>query len=161
MFKPKLLYHYLILPILICTELYIPPDSEVLTWWLGKLNIIERYIIDILVVQLAVLMLVKKACWWKTCMLVKNLHQHSPPKFHDVGENNVGEIVCWRKKICSFKIICMLVNYVGENFDVCWWKVFLMTKYVCWWKMLVKNLCWWNYFTEICMLVKTFTNMQL
>ena len=49
-------------------------------------------------------------------MLVKNLHQHSPPKFHDVGENNVGEIVCWRKKICSFKIICMLVNYVGENF---------------------------------------------
>ena len=27
--------------------------------------------------------------------------------------------------------------------------------------MLVKNLCWWNYFTEICMLVKTFTNMQL
>ena len=63
-------------------------------------------------------MLVKNACWWKTCMLVKNLHQHSPPKFHDVGENNVGEIVCWRKKICSFKIICMLVNYVGENFDV-------------------------------------------
>ena len=100
-------------------------------------------------------MLVKNACWWKTCMLVKNLHQHSPPKFHDVGENNVGEIVCWRKKICSFKIICMLVNYVGENFDVCWWKVFLLTKYVCWWKMLVKNLCWWNYFTEICMLVKS------
>ena len=93
---------------------------------------------------MAVLMLVKNACWWKTCMLVKNLHQHSPPKFHDVGENNVGEIVCWRKKICSFKIICMLVNYVGENFDVCWWKVFLMTKYVCWWKMLVKNVCWWK-----------------
>ena len=89
-------------------------------------------------------MLVKNGCWWKTCMLVKNLHQHSPPKFHDVGENNVGEIVCWRKKICSFKIICMLVNYVGENFDVCWWKVFLLTKYVCWWKMLVKNVCWWK-----------------
>ena len=119
-------------------------------------------------------MCVGERCWWKfspTCsfyshiytnfMLVKNLHQHSPPKFHDVGENNVGEIVCWRKNICSFKIICMLVNYVGENFDVCWWKVFLMTKYVCWWKMLVKNVCWWNYFTEICMLVKTFTNMQL
>ena len=56
-------------------------------------------------------------------MLVKNLHQHSPPKFHDVGENNVGEIVCWRKKILSFKIICMLVNsvvkilmYVGEKY---------------------------------------------
>ena len=95
-------------------------------------------------------MLVKNACWWKTCMLVKNLHQHSPPKFHDVGENNVGEIVCWRKKICSFKIICMLVNYVGENFDVCWWKVFLMTKYVCWWKPSEPNIWslikigWWS-----------------
>ena len=97
-------------------------------------------------------MLVKNACWWKTCMLVKNLHQHSPPKFHDVGENNVGEIVCWRKKICSFKIICMLVNYVGENFSVCWWKVFSLVKYVCWWEV---------YVGEICMLVKTFTNMQL
>ena len=106
-------------------------------------------------------MLVKNACWWKTCMLAKNLHQHSPPKYHDVGENNVGEIVCWRKKICSFKIICMLVNYVGENFNVCWRKVFLSKLYVCWWKMLLKNLCWWNYFTEICMLVKTFTDMQL
>ena len=97
-------------------------------------------------------MLVKNACWWKTCMLAKNLHQHSPPKYHDVGENNVGEIVCWRKKICSFKIICMLVNYVGENFSVCWWKVFLLVKYVCWWEV---------YVGEICMLVKTFTNMQL
>ena len=39
------------------------------------------------------------------CMLVKNLYvgeKPSPPKFHDVVENNVGEIVCWRKKICSF-----------------------------------------------------------
>ena len=70
-------------------------------------------------------------------MLVKNLHQHSPPKFHDVGENNVGEIVCWRKNICSFKIICMLVNYVGENFSVCWRKVFSLTVL-----MLVKNICW-------------------
>ena len=104
-------------------------------------------------------MLVKNACWWKTCMLAKNLHQHSPPKYHDVGENNVGEIVCWRKKICSFKIICMLVNYVGENFSVCWWKVFSLVKYVCWWEVYVGEifyqhaafthtftqiLCWWK-----------------
>ena len=103
-------------------------------------------------------MLVKNGCWWKTCMLVKNFHRHSPPKFHDVSENNVGEIVCWRKKICSFKIICMLVNYVGENFDVCWWKVFLLKKYVCWWKMLVK-LFHWNVHVDqnfFCMLVKSF-----
>ena len=101
-------------------------------------------------------MLVKNACWWKTCMLVKNLHQHSPPKFHDVGE-----IVCWRKKICSFKIICMLVNYVGENFDVCWWKVFLMTKYVCWWKMLVKNVCWWKIYVGEIISLKYVANFML
>ena len=52
-------------------------------------------------------------------MLVKNFHQHSTRKLHDVGENNVGEIVCWRKKNFSFKIICMLVNNVGENSYVC------------------------------------------
>ena len=69
------------------------------------------------------------------CMLVKNLHQHSPPKFHDVGENNVGEIVCWRKKICSFKNICMLENYVGEIFaakSVFVGEICMLVKYVCW-----------------------------
>ena len=83
----------------------------------------------------AVLMLVKNACSWKICMLVKDFHQHSPPKLHDVGENNVGEVVCWRKKICSLKTIYMLVKiflYVGK-------------KYFRWWNM---------YVGEICMLVK-------
>ena len=84
----------------------------------------------------AVLMLVKNACWRKTFILVKNFHHHSTPKYHDVGKN-VGEILCWRKKICSFKIICMLVNYVDENFSVCWRKVFSLVKYVCWWSMYV------------------------
>ena len=67
----------------------------------------------------------------------------TPPKLHDVGENNVGEKVCWRKKICSFKIICTLVNYVGENFSVCWRKAFLLAVL-----MLVKDI------DEKCMLVK-------
>ena len=67
------------------------------------------------------------------CMLVKNLHKHSP-KFHDVGENNVGGKVCWRKKICSFKIICLLVKSIFAGYS---------------------NV------GEICMLVKTFTDMQL
>ena len=68
-------------------------------------------------------------------MLVKDFHQHSPPKLHDVGENNVGEVVCWRKKICSLKIICMLVNYVGENFSVRWRNVFSLAVL-----MLVKDV---------------------
>ena len=28
----------------------------------------------------------------------------------DVGETNVGGIVWWRKKICSFTILCMFVK---------------------------------------------------
>ena len=36
--------------------------------------------------------------------------------------------------------VLMLVKDVGENFSVCWQKVFSWVKYVCWWKMLVKIL---------------------
>ena len=43
-------------------------------------------------------------------MLVKNLHQHSPPKLHDVGENNVGEKVCEKRSAQNYM-------YVGE---LCW-----------------------------------------
>ena len=87
---------------------------------------------------------------------MKNMY----PKLLDVGENNVGEIVCWRKKNFSFKIICMLVNNVGENSYVCWRKVFLLTTYiVCIYSiycMLVK------YVSEKCMLVKLFhSNMYV
>ena len=104
--------------------------NRLLTW--NKPS--HRVFRSISFVKMAVLMLVKNACSWKICMLVKDYHQHSPPKLHDVGE-----VVCWREKICSLKIICMLVNYVGENFSVCWRKVFSLTVL-----MLVKNICWWN-----------------
>jgi len=47
-------------------------------------------------------------------MLVKNLHQHSPPKFHDVGEDNVGE-----KGSMLAKKDLLIQNdmYIGE---LCW-----------------------------------------
>ena len=58
---------------------------------------------------------------WSFILLGKNF----PPDFTNsaggmlmkhVGENIVDEIVCEREKICSFKIICMLVNYVDKKF---------------------------------------------
>ena len=79
-------------------------------------------------------MLVKNACWWKTCMLVKNFHQHSPPKLHDVGENNVGEIVCWRKKnshsklyVCWWIMLVKILMYVSEKF-FCWRHMYYCSK---------------------------------
>ena len=45
--------------------------------------------------------------------------------------------------VCLFKIICTLVNYVGENFSACWRKTFSLASL-----MLVKDI------GEKCMLVK-------
>jgi len=79
-------------------------------------------------------------------------HQHH---YSHVTEKNVGEIVCWRKKICSFKIM-----FVGE---LCGWKFFCtLAKRIFVGCSNVGERCWLKIYNgEICTLVKTFTDMQL
>ena len=62
------------------------------------------------------------------------------------GCSHVGEIVCWRKKIWSFTIICMF----GE---LCWRKLIFFREHSlhqntenC---LLTYSLCWLTYFTNI------------
>ena len=77
--------------------------------------------------------------------------------------SDVGEI-CWRKKVCWWRIFCMLVKlYVGEyrNLNVCWWSMLVKNllyvgeKYCMLVKILYGNLnvCWWS------MLVKFFLHV--
>ena len=90
---------------------------------------------------------VREGCWWKMHVCEKHVCLWKTfTKIHllnCVMVNNVGEKVCWRKKICSFKIKSTLVNYVCENFSVCWQIAFSLAVL-----KLVKDI------GEKCMLVK-------
>ena len=60
---------------------------------------------------------VGEGCWGKPCMLLKAFTNIQLLDSGDFGEKNVGEIVYWRIKICSFTNFYMLVKTIIQIFD--------------------------------------------